>query len=184
MPNWLQWTDLILGTVGAIGTVGILILLHQWYVDYHKRWPYRLRDLQGIGGSPDGRSGLVSYWIENLTNKNAYFTVWAILSNGQRLFPKRVHVSPSGYSGRIPAPVPPHEEAVIDAVFEDVPEGLDIVRAAISEGRRPQLVVSEIVSISLDHVRAIQGLPKWNPADETWPVAGWHYYKDIRFRKG
>ena len=183
MVDWLEWADLVLGAIGAIGTGGILVLLHQWYVDNHKPWPYRLRDLHAIGGTPDGKSGVIGIWIDNPTNRNAYFSVWAYLSNGERFFPKRVDASPSGLSNQITVPIPPHEEAAIYAIFEEVPQSLDVVRVAISEGRRPQLERYRPVSLYLNDVRAGQGLPKWDPKTEAWPVAGWHYYKDIRYRQ-
>lgn len=37
MPDWLGWVELVLSVIGAAGAIGVLVLLHQWYIDNHSR---------------------------------------------------------------------------------------------------------------------------------------------------
>lgn len=45
MTGWIEWSNLGLGIVGAVGTVGIFILVWQWWIDSCSKQPYKFLDL-------------------------------------------------------------------------------------------------------------------------------------------
>jgi len=44
LPDWVEYLNFALGVVG---TSGILILVRQWYIDYHSRKPYTFETFSG-----------------------------------------------------------------------------------------------------------------------------------------
>ncbi len=40
MTEWVEYANLVLGVVGAAGTVGIFILVWQWWIDTYSKHPY------------------------------------------------------------------------------------------------------------------------------------------------
>jgi hypothetical protein len=78
MSDLLEWVNFVLSLVGAVGTVGIVVLVYQWYVDNLKPWPYvvQFRDLQA---QHMGKATIILR-IFNRTTWAAFFTSRFLLS--------------------------------------------------------------------------------------------------------
>ncbi|MDG6913116.1 MAG: hypothetical protein JRN35_08575 [Nitrososphaerota archaeon] len=74
MTDWIEWTNLGLGIVGAVGTVGIFILVWQWWKDNHSKAPY---DMQIASGRPgDGAFFNVAVRLTSQTTHSLKFLLF------------------------------------------------------------------------------------------------------------